>query len=1515
MAHDGREGYMESIGTLKCKNRFRVVASLAPFSNNVRTMRDYECGNTIRNIIDDMSLSRLGLEFKVQVNGRPLNEDSWFIKPSPGDFVTVNVMPSGGGGGGGGGKPMGRILGAIAVMALAAWGGGALAAGMGLTKGGTLYGIVKTAAVIGAGAAYNKLVPMPSPKLEGSKREPTQYSFTGSSNVVNRYGVVPRLYGKHRIFPPLAGLPYTEIIGDETYIRMAFMFGYGPLDIDADTIKIGDTAISNYENVQMEIREGYATDDDITLYPDTVDELVVGQLLDPDTDYTATTGANTDEVSVVIEFPSGLVVYDSEGNKYSKTVQVEVYERKSGGSWFPDTTDKFPAFGGWTLTNGATIDGSGYLDLPATTDPLNPPTALSPLIDLETCNGFYLDMDWQAWDGSTYQSWYVGDHIRIHWYGLNADDPELIETDEDIRGFDTQITSASYRDIEYESGPNYGQTKFRIEIFNDDRDYDISVKPFTVNLKRIVEVTAATNKRITRGISFAVGDGRGQYDVKVSRITAESTSPDAYEDAYWMLMRSLTNENPLPDIDGKALIALRIRATDQLNGVVETLNCEATSVLRAYNGATWDAAAATQNPAWIYCDILQGTANNSGVADARLDLTAIKTWADDCDTEGYEFNAVFDTPTTIFEALKAVAAVGRASPTFTEGLFSVVQDKEQTTPAQVLTPRNSWDFSGSKVFTDELHALRVRFLNKDADYQEDERWVYNDGYDEDTATAYETVEFWGITDPDQIWKAGRYLLAVQQLRPEVYTCKMDIENLVCQRGDLVLANHDIPLWGVGYGIVMSVSSVPAGPEVTIDNEVTMVTGNNYVIQYRKDDGTVQVYDVFNDNTTTDTIRINDTGVVDDPEEGDVVLFGVLDAQSTELIVKEILPSSDLTATLVLVDHSPAIFDADTGTIPDFDSNITVPYKPEKMVPPPVTIDSIVSDETVLVRDVDGSLTSRILLHYSYPIGSQYALPDYAQVRYRIMDEDVNYTTLPPSPCTSREFSVMPVNDGSIYELSIRLVSAYGLTGPWTHTEHTVIGKTTLPPDVETLYIKNGILDWVYESPPNDFAGFKVRYNYGTNTTWSEGIAAHAGLVADTQFDTKDNIVHGNVTLMVKAVDTSGNESENAATLVKDIGAPEEVNIVTTTDLDATSYPGIKLNGRVTGSTLAADGTSYFWGEDDELFWGDDGDLFWDGDYYQMVYICDLTPVAADLPSRLWFDYTTSGLASIRFRFATEVETDDFNRASLGSDWTQTAGSGTWDILSSTLLRVQTTGTDERLAYKTDIPENTEAFVQMTVASADGTGLRLCGSTYTYHSSTGTWKIDGVETDITPSSFSATNLWHVRADGIIDWYIDSEYIGSGEYSDDTDNVEVYAEVASATCIYDDFELRIAGDEWSRWSGELGLYDEDADELIEVKFTFGSGQTQGTMTKCEAYLDVPDIHEQFDDVSIGSGGTRLSLAETYRDIVHVVLTVQDDGGSAVGAYVGDKNHTSGPLIYCVAQDGTQVAGTIDADVYGY
>ena len=119
------------------------------------------------------------------------------------------------------------------------------------------------------------------------------------------------------------------------------------------------------------------------------------------------------------------------------------------------------------------------------------------------------------------------------------------------------------------------------------------------------------------------------------------------------------------------------------------------------------------------------------------------------------------------------------------------------------------------------------------------------------------------------------------------------------------------------------------------------------------------------------------------------------------------------------------------------------------------------------------------------------------------------------------------------------------------------------------------------------------------------------------------------------------------------------------------------------------------------------------------------------------------------------------------------------------------------------------------------------------------------------------------------------------------------------------------EWTPFSHrarvDAGTYD--------VRVRVLPSTVRADLTEFQVHIDVPDIVERMNDAAIASGGSRLTLAQTFTAIANVTVTVQEVvGETAVTARVVDKS-TSGPLIQCYDAAGAAAAGTVDATAQGY
>ncbi len=138
-----------------------------------------------------------------------------------------------------------------------------------------------------------------------------------------------------------------------------------------------------------------------------------------------------------------------------------------------------------------------------------------------------------------------------------------------------------------------------------------------------------------------------------------------------------------------------------------------------------------------------------------------------------------------------------------------------------------------------------------------------------------------------------------------------------------------------------------------------------------------------------------------------------------------------------------------------------------------------------------------------------------------------------------------LNAGTSYDVRVRALEiGSGRQGPFNTIENFVVaGDVTKPPDVTSITLNGSTIFWDYPSPPADLKGFNVRQNPGSNTFWANADLLTPVPITQTQF-VISNLTPGDHTVMVKAVDLSGNESLNAAVLGINIPDPSTGSAIT-----------------------------------------------------------------------------------------------------------------------------------------------------------------------------------------------------------------------------------------------------------------------------------------------------------------------------------------------------------------------------------
>jgi hypothetical protein len=994
---------------------------------------------------------------KVYAGDHEIPRANWrLVRPKAGAPMVVTVAPQGGG------RGILAIVATIAIVAFAAWAAPAIASSAGLvgaegagaafvtgsTGAKIVTGLIGGVITAVGGLITSALIPPPSPAAPaafggfggGSSLSSPTYQITGVQNRLNPYGAIPRVFGERRMFPVLGARAYSETQGDKRYFRVLLIAGYGPLSLDE--IRIGNTPIEAFSNVEIEIREGWPDDPPRALFTRRVSETQLSVALTQAAGWrTQRTETNAVSGSLDIAFDRGLTYYNSAGGTDPRTVAFEAEYRlaSSSGAWSPI-----------------------------------------------------------AWDG----------------------------------GSDEGFATA-------------GQ----------------------------VSIAANSTSAVRRGGRFTF-PAAGEYDIRIRRTTADSSDARTVTQSTWSALRSIRADSPL-NMAGLATIALRIEAYEQLNNQLQEISCRARSWHRVWNGATWSWAR-TRVPAWHCVDLLTRRGTMTLLPDSRIDAAGFKAWADAGAARAvaglpeWTFDGVIEGG-IVGEAFATIAAHGRARPGFSpDGKYSVVRDVPQSVPALHITPRNSFGYRGRRDLKDLPHALRVRFSDPAIDYQENERIVCADGWTEETAEEFDTLDLYGATDDDLAWAEGRYHLAVLRLRRETHEVFQDNEALRATDGDLVMFAHDVIAVGLSQGRI--VSRIESGANTigfALDEEIVMETGGGYALRVRRKDGVSQVLTLTTAAGASKTATLASplaTGLA--PEPGDLFLFGEAGLESMPAIVKGIEPGPDLTAKVVLLPAAPEVHDADTGTIPAFESFAT-PLP--KATPQPVGL-FLFASTPELRSMADGTQRPRIRVRWNLPSATATLGGIDVEIQWRQVATPENaWSPSALTPGGAPEFWIDDViesrpGEPSFYEVRLRTIARLStLKSDWLDETVEVFGKTAPPSDVTGFSAAaNGTAAVLRWSPiaDADLDGYDIRYAPAGVTAWNSATPLSQATGATSV--TTIAVPPGDWTFLIRSRDNSGNLSANAATASASIGAIPvgSTNIVVATRPQAPDWLGVKTDCHV-----------------------------------------------------------------------------------------------------------------------------------------------------------------------------------------------------------------------------------------------------------------------------------------------------------------------------------------------------------------
>lgn len=1142
-------------------NDLRIIACPRPFSVE-RIDRIIPAGARLGEIV----AATVGCEMMRLTRAHVFVDDWWIppeawplVRPKPGRVVTIRVVPLQSGGGEGGKSPL-RIVLTIAIIAASVYTGGLAAAALGFAQG--TIGAAVASAVVGAvvGAVGNMLVnaiaPPPKPRMEaisgvgttGNTQDSPTFAIEGATNAARLFGVIPRVVGEHRMVPPKATKTFTELVGDDQYVRELFCFGYGPLKIEVE--KIGETPIGDFVEVESEFRRGFqpahltdrgawdasvgtfptpavfgdwytasvggtvggvpfeagdtivyqalgAGDQDaaswdkdgnkpLTLIPNIVDEKDFSIALTQAASWQQrTTEPDTDEISVENTFPGGLVTFDNAGNKGDRAVTVEIEYSPAGANT-------------WTAVEPLAVTG-------------------------RRTSAIRAGRRWKVARGQ---------------YDVRQ------------RRTTPDTTSSQIADDTF-------WTKLR-SITNEDP----VLKPGMCLMAKRIKATGQLNGSVAEYNAVATSiiedwdTGTGAWILRPTRNPAS---------VYRTILQDEANARPVADsrIDLSGLEAWHAE------NAAAGRNCDLVVDYGASVPQCLADAAAVGRAAPFRPDGKWGVAvDRNGLAPVQH-FTPRNSW-------GYSFRIVYPDIPHGFRCR------------FLNREKAYRQD-ERIVYRDGFTRANATEFAGLELagITDPGAIWAdARYHMADLELRREEHSWFCD-VEHIVCTRGDRVLLTHDV-PEQGLASGRIKatvldgggnvtgLTVDEILPMELGKSYGIA--IRTTGEVGLVAEAVTDPGEQTTITLA-AAIPAAQAPKPDDlfgfgELGQETlelvvkgieaGKDWSARILARDAAEAVHDSGelprdfapgSVTPATDTISVAGHAFFDEDEirfSSDGTLPAGLSAATTYYVVGRTADTFQVSETSggAAVD----ITDGGTGThtaarqIPAFVSTLSV--APGAASP---GIISIRSGGEVLHRSPDGSLESRILVTFAPPSGLRDDIVG-AEASYRVLGSAGAWLQTAAAAADAGELSILPVEDGETYELMLRWTLRGGGFAEWGAPQtHIVEGKTAVPSDVATLAAQqNGnVVTFKWPQIPDlDRAGYVLRYAAQGAFTW-----AAAALISE---ETKGTLITnaalppGNWTVGIKARDTSGNESANATTF--DI-VVANANDVVATAVQAPRWPG------------------------------------------------------------------------------------------------------------------------------------------------------------------------------------------------------------------------------------------------------------------------------------------------------------------------------------------------------------------------
>lgn len=710
------------------------------------------------------------------------------------------------------------------------------------------------------------------------------------------------------------------------------------------------------------------------------------------------------------------------------------------------------------------------------------------------------------------------------------------------------------------------------------------------------KASGKTTSSYQRNYRFGVST-LGPWSVRITRITSDAANTRTQNDLYWQSYTEIIDlKLRYPN---SALLGVRVSAEQFRNLPRVSVKLRGKRILVPHN---YDPNARTysgifngtlvlkysNNPAWTFYDLLSSERYGVGeyVDRSQIDIFALYSIGQYCDElvpnglGGYEprfvCNLYLQDAAEAFAVLEAIASCFRGMIYDSANAITAVQDRP-TAPVRIYTKANvicEYDESGKLIsppFNYSGSGLDARytvalitysdptdFYRTKIEVVEDVDAINRYGYNPTEKVAV------GCTSRAQAYRLGKWLILSQRELTQTINFKVGAEGLLINPGEVFKVIDPLKTFNRRGGRIKATGTTTS--IVVLDDSVTLEAGKIYSLSIVLSNGTTESRTVVNSPGTYQQLNVSNL-YSETPRHIWILESNDLQAQLFRCVSVSEVDTHQY--EIIGVEYNASIY----GAIES--ENFKLEEIPISGLPFPKDAPqspSGISLAESLYQNI-GSGGVRTKVDITWQASTSTFVREY-QVEYRTeFATDFRVLEVTQNLSTTL-FDVAP----GVYIFRIKAINNYGISSVYVEKLAEIYGLN-LPPANVTGFTINSInnmamLTWDTTPDLDVRVGgyFKIKYTPKTiDISWADGI--ELGTVPGNATSFQTPLLDG--TYLIKAIDTSSNQSRNTSQIIN-LGVVnlEKYNAVATST-QSPNFLGDKFNTTVVDKKIRLTSTDYF----------------------------------------------------------------------------------------------------------------------------------------------------------------------------------------------------------------------------------------------------------------------------------------------------------------------------------------------------